>query len=105
MNINPSSIARDQLASRLKFSSNLTCAPRKTIGFCTPDAKFRRTMQNVNHNHATTSMVTSADPLGQNSKIPERHTISHRETSNRERKTQASAFRVPSTLNPQLSPT
>ena len=78
MNVNPSSIARDRTVSRRELPNNLRRAPRKTIGFCTPDEKFHRTMQNVNQKGATTSIVMRADPLRQNSKIPERQPISPR---------------------------
>src|SRR6476646_5195608 len=75
MNVNPSSIARDRTASRREFSHNLHRTPRKTTGFRTPDVGPLRTMQNVHHGRATTSMVTEYKPLVQNSKIPERQTI------------------------------
>jgi hypothetical protein len=75
MSVNPSSIARHRTASRLEFSNNPRRSPCKTTGFRTPDVGPLRTMQSVNHNAATTSMVTERRPLVQNSKIPERQTI------------------------------
>src|SRR5437762_2570978 len=76
MNINPSSIARDRTASRRELPNNLRRAPRKTNGFYTPNVGPLRTMHNVNRTGATISMVTARRPLVQNSKIPERQTIS-----------------------------
>ena len=79
MNVNPPSIARSRTASRLELSNNPRRAPCKTTGFCTPDVGPLRTMHNVSHNAATTSMVTERKPLVQNSKIPERQTIVRQE--------------------------
>src|SRR5712671_2631471 len=92
MNINPSNIARDRTTPGLELPNNLRCAPRETIRFCTPDEKFRRTMQNVNHTGATTSKSPSENALRQNSKIPERETISPQKSPNQRRKTRASAL-------------
>ncbi len=75
MNINPSSIARDRTASTLGLPNNPRRAPCKITGFRSPDVGPLRTMHNVNHGRATTSMVTERKPLAQNSKTPERQTI------------------------------
>src|SRR6476660_2165924 len=80
MNVNLLSIARYRTAPKRESPNNLPRAPRKMIGFCTPHVGPLSAMQNVNRAGATTSMVTKRRPVVQNSKIPERQTISLRES-------------------------
>ena len=75
MNLNLSSIARDRAAPRLELPNDLRRLPRTMIGFCAPHVGPLSTVQSVNHLGATTSMLTSAKPLRQNSKIRERQII------------------------------
>jgi hypothetical protein len=91
ININALNIARDRIARRLELPNDLRRPPRTIIGFFTPHVGPLRTMQIVNHMVATTSMLPRSKPLRQNSKIPERQTISLRECRNHTRKTGASA--------------
>jgi hypothetical protein len=70
MNVNPSSIARHRITSRLEYSNNLRRAPRKMMGFCTPNVGPLSTVQYVNYNAATTSMVTARQLLVQFQKSP-----------------------------------
>src|SRR5215204_6962141 len=76
MNVNPSSIARYRTASRLQLPKSLGRAPRKTTEYCTPNVGPLHVTQNVNRAGTTTSNSPSAAPRVQNSKIPERQTIS-----------------------------
>src|SRR3954466_14413993 len=91
MNVNSSNIARNRAERSRELPDKLRLLPRTMIGFCTPDVGPLLPMQNVNRTGATTSTLTSAKPLRQNSKIAERQTISLRECRNHTRKTGVSA--------------
>src|SRR5215204_7412385 len=93
MNVNPSSIARYRTASRLQLPKSLGRAPRKTTEYCTPNVGPLHMTQNVNRAGTTTSNSPSAAPRVQNSKIPERQTISLQEAG-------TNSAKLPAAQNP-----